>query len=57
MMAGLMKKSLEHPEEVRSFKDGMGKLELVNLAEGSVGRATFQPCRQLVQARQAHLWH
>lgn len=42
-MAGLVKKSLGNPEEVRPFKDGMGQLELVNLTEGGVGRATFQP--------------
>jgi quercetin dioxygenase-like cupin family protein len=42
-MAGLVKKSLEQPEEVRQFKDGMGQLELVNIAAGGVGRATFEP--------------
>lgn len=42
-MAGLVKRSLDNPEEVRPFKDGMGQLELVNLAQGGVGRATFQP--------------
>jgi quercetin dioxygenase-like cupin family protein len=42
-MAGLVRKSLDHPEEVRLFEDGMGKLELVNLAEGGVGRAIFEP--------------
>lgn len=42
-MAGLVKKSLDAPEEVRPFKDGTGQLELVDLNEGGVGRATFQP--------------
>ena len=42
-MTGLVRKSLASPEEVRPFKDGMGQLELVNLAKGGVGRATFQP--------------
>lgn len=42
-MAGLVTKSLNNPEEVRPFKDGMGKLELVNQDAGGVGRATFQP--------------
>lgn len=42
-MAGLVTQSLDNPEEVRPFKDGMGQVALVNLAHGGVGRATFQP--------------
>lgn len=42
-MAGLVKKSLNSPEETRTFKDGKGKLELVNQDAGAVGRATFEP--------------
>ena len=42
-MAGLIRTSLDSPEEVRPFEDGKGKLELVNLAAGPVGRATFEP--------------
>ena len=42
-MAGMIRMSLNSPEETRSFKDGRGKLELVNLAQGAVGRATFEP--------------
>ena len=42
-MAGLVRKSLDTPEETRPFNDGMGKLELVNIGAGPVGRATFQP--------------
>ena len=42
-MAGMVRKSLDTPEETRPFEDGMGKLELVNLEGGAVGRATFQP--------------
>jgi quercetin dioxygenase-like cupin family protein len=42
-MAGLVRKNLGTPEEVRPFKDGMGQLELINAAEGGVGRATFRP--------------
>jgi len=42
-MAGLVRKSLDTPEEARPFEEGMGKLELVNLASGAVGRATFEP--------------
>jgi hypothetical protein len=41
-MAGLVRKSLDYPEEVRPFEEGMGKLELVNTDRGPVGRATFQ---------------
>lgn len=42
-MAGLVRMSLDSPEETRSFKDGRGRLELVNVAAGPVGRATFEP--------------
>jgi quercetin dioxygenase-like cupin family protein len=42
-MAGLIRKSLDSPEETRPFEEGKGKLELVNLEGGAVGRATFEP--------------
>jgi hypothetical protein len=42
-MSKLIRKSLNDPEEIRPFQDGMGQLELVNLEGGPVGRATFQP--------------
>lgn len=42
-MAGMIRKSLDNPEEVRPFKEDSGQLELVNLAGGAVGRATFKP--------------
>lgn len=42
-MAGLKKMSLNAPEETRPFEDGKGRLELVNLDAGPVGRATFEP--------------
>src|SRR6516225_285456 len=41
-MAGLVRKSLDAPEETRPFDQDMGKLELVNLEGEPVGRATFQ---------------
>jgi quercetin dioxygenase-like cupin family protein len=41
-MAGLIRKSLDSPEETRPFEGGMGQLELVNVESGAVGRATFQ---------------
>ena len=42
-MPGLIRKSLDTPEETRTFEGGSGKLELVNVEGGAVGRATFQP--------------
>jgi hypothetical protein len=43
VMAGLVRKSLESPDETRPFEDGKGQLKLVNLEGGPVGRATFEP--------------
>jgi hypothetical protein len=42
-MAGLIRKSFDTPEETRPFEGGAGHLQLVNLQEGPVGRATFLP--------------
>jgi quercetin dioxygenase-like cupin family protein len=42
-VAGLIQKSLDAPEETRPFEDGKGKLDLVNLEGGPVGRAVFEP--------------
>jgi quercetin dioxygenase-like cupin family protein len=42
-MPGLARKSLNTPDETRPFEEGKGKLELVDLGTGAVGRATFQP--------------
>jgi len=42
-MAGLTRKSLDSPDEVRKFEGDSGHLDLVNTDAGSVGRATFQP--------------
>lgn len=42
-MAGMIRKSLNSPEETRQFAEGKGKLELVNTESGPVGRATFEP--------------
>jgi hypothetical protein len=42
-MPGLVRKSLNTPEETRPFVGSTGKLELVNLDGGVVGRATFLP--------------
>ena len=40
---GLIRMSLNEPEEVRTFEAGKGHLDLVNLDAGPVGRAIFQP--------------
>ena len=42
-MAGLIRKSLDSPEETRPFEAGTGQMALVNLDAGAVGRATFEP--------------
>jgi quercetin dioxygenase-like cupin family protein len=42
-MAGLVRSSFDTPEETRPFAEGMGHLDLVNLAGGGVGRAVFEP--------------
>ncbi|AUG75088.1 cupin [Kitasatospora sp. MMS16-BH015] len=42
-MTGLVRKSLDAPEETRPFEDGKGRLDLVGLDSGGVGRATFEP--------------
>ncbi|MGO9456050.1 MAG: cupin domain-containing protein [Acidimicrobiales bacterium] len=42
-MGGMIRKSLDAPEETRPFTDDKGQLELVNLESGPVGRATFEP--------------
>lgn len=42
-MSDMVRMSLDTPEETRPFADGMGRLELVNMKAGPVGRATFEP--------------
>ena len=42
-MSAMIRRSLNEPEETRPFEDGMGKLDLVNVETGAVGRATFEP--------------
>ena len=41
-MARVERKRFEQPDETRSFQD-KGKVDLVNLGGGVVGRATFEP--------------
>jgi hypothetical protein len=42
-MATLQAKRFESPDEVRPFRDGKGKVELVELAGQMVGHGTFEP--------------
>ena len=42
-MAGLVRMSLDTPEETRPFEGGTGQVDVVNLTGGAVGRATFRP--------------
>jgi hypothetical protein len=42
-MSALIRKSLDDPEETRPFTEGSGRLDLVNLDGGAVGRAVFEP--------------
>ena len=41
-MAQVERKRFEQPDETRPFQ-GKGQVELVNIGDGMVGRATFQP--------------
>jgi hypothetical protein len=42
-MPGLIRMSLDSPEETRPFEGNSAQPELVNLDGGAVGRATFLP--------------
>ncbi|MFD0361398.1 cupin domain-containing protein [Nocardia sp. GCM10030253] len=42
-MSGLVRKNFDSPEETRTFEQGKGKLDLVNLDNCPVGRAVFEP--------------
>ena len=39
----MVRRNLDTPDETRPFQGDKGRLELVNLDAGSVGRATFRP--------------
>jgi quercetin dioxygenase-like cupin family protein len=43
MAQQLERKSLDTPDEVRSFKDDKGKAEIVTVGEVILGRGTFEP--------------
>ncbi len=40
---GAQAKGFGSPDETRQFADGKGKLELITLEGGAVGKATFEP--------------
>lgn len=42
-MSGLIRLNFDAAEETRSFKDGRGHIDMVNLAGNPLGRAVFQP--------------
>jgi quercetin dioxygenase-like cupin family protein len=42
-MSGLIRMNFDSPEETRPFEQGAGRLDLVNLDQGPVGRAVFEP--------------
>jgi hypothetical protein len=52
-MPGLVRKSLDAPDEARPFEGGTGQLEVVLSDGGAVGRATYLPGMEMVGARQA----
>jgi quercetin dioxygenase-like cupin family protein len=43
MMTAMIRKSLNEPEETRPFEEGKGKVDLVNIEGGAIGRAIFEP--------------
>ncbi|MFD3706393.1 cupin domain-containing protein [Nocardia sp. NPDC058658] len=42
-MSALVRMSFDAPEETRPFEQGKGRLDLVNVESGPVGRAVFEP--------------
>src|ERR1700739_3294981 len=42
-MASLERKRFDKPDETRAFQSGKGKVEVLNIGGGVVGRATFEP--------------
>ncbi|MBW0271138.1 cupin [Nocardia sp. MH4] len=42
-MSALTRKNFDAPEETRPFEQDKGRLDLVNLDSGPVGRAVFEP--------------
>ncbi|WP_431966133.1 cupin domain-containing protein [Nocardia sp. bgisy134] len=42
-MSGLVRQNFESPEETRPFEQDKGRVDVVNLDRGPVGRAVFEP--------------
>ncbi|WP_371676995.1 cupin domain-containing protein [Streptomyces sp. NBC_01276] len=42
-MAGLVRRSFDSADETRPFEGGKGRLDLLQTADGPVGRAVFEP--------------
>lgn len=42
-MSALTRKNFDSPEETRPFEENKGRLDLVELGSGPVGRAVFEP--------------
>jgi quercetin dioxygenase-like cupin family protein len=42
-MASLERKRFDKPDETRAFQDKKGKVEVLNIGGGVVGRAVFEP--------------
>ncbi|GGN93102.1 hypothetical protein GCM10011610_54810 [Nocardia rhizosphaerihabitans] len=43
VMSAMIRKNFDDPEETRPFEQDKGRLDLVNLDSGPVGRAVFEP--------------
>lgn len=43
VMTAMIRMSLNEPEETRPFEEGKGKVDLVNVEGGAIGRAIFEP--------------
>jgi quercetin dioxygenase-like cupin family protein len=42
-MSELIRRNFDEPEETRRFEENSGRLDLVNVKDGPVGRAVFEP--------------
>ncbi|MFD8026463.1 cupin domain-containing protein [Streptomyces lavendulae] len=42
-MAGLVRRSFDSADETRAFEGGKGRMDLLQTADGPVGRAVFEP--------------
>ncbi|GLX39306.1 cupin [Streptomyces roseochromogenus] len=42
-MAGLVRRSFDSADETRQFEGGKGRMDLLQTADGPVGRAVFEP--------------